>query len=534
MTLQYSSPLYFIVFLGAVFVLYTVFPKKLKWLVLLLSSYIFYWINSGALAFFLLATTAVIYFAGVFLGRIQRGWDVARKSIPKEAKDEKKKLKAIIGWQKKAVVSVSLTVVFGLLVFLKYYGFLSGNANSLLSLLHIEAQLPELKLVLPLGISYYTLQAASYVIDVYRGKYPPTENFFKIALFLSFFPQIVEGPIGRYDLLGEQLYEGHKISYTDTTQGLQLIAWGLMKKMVIADRINILVANVFKDWESYGGGVILFAGLMYTVQIYAEFSGCMDIVTGSSQMFGVRLSENFSRPFFSKSVSEFWRRWHITLGAWLRDYIFYTVSLSKPFARLSKWAKEHLNEFFGALVPSAAALFCVWVMNGVWHGSGWKYLCYGMYYYVIMMISALFEPLFVKFFEKTHIRREKGPFAVFRILRTCFLVVIGMTLFRASGVGEFFSMMGKVFTSFGAADIGSGALMELGLDGADYIIIAVCTALVFIVSVLQEKGHMIRSELGQKNIVLRWTVYLALVMLIVICGAYGTGYDQVDFIYGQF
>ena len=529
--MSYASYTYLLFFLAPVFVMYTVFPKRVKWAVLLAASYIFYLINSGGLLIFLILTTAAVFLTGKFLNRIQDGFDLVKKSLEKE---ERRAFKAVIAKQKRTVIAVALIFVFGMLFFLKYCNFFGDILRSTFSVFGVSLRVPKFKLLLPLGISYYTLQAASYIIDVYRGKYRASENPFKVALFLSFFPQIVEGPIGRFDLLADSLYEGHGFDYDNFTQGLQLIFWGLFKKLVIADRANILVCSVFENYKQYSGSFILLAGVMYTVQIYAEFSGCMDIVTGSAQLFSVPLSKNFERPFFSRSVNEFWRRWHITLGAWLRDYVFYSISLSKRFAALSRFTKKHFSEFLGTLLPAAFALLFVWLCNGIWHGAGLKYICYGMYYYLIMLCGMLLEPLFAKTAALLHVNRDGFPFKVFAILRTCAIVAVGMMLFRSESVGAWLYSLKTVFTDFGAASLNIESIYGLGIDIQDLIIIFVSVLAVFAVSLIQEKGIEIRPCLARQNIALRWAVYIVLIMSVVIFGAYGAGYETVDFIYGQF
>lgn len=528
--MSYTSYSYLLIFLSVVFIGYTAMPKKYKWTVLLAASYVFYLINSGKLIVFLIAATAAVYFAGIFLNRINDTFSLAKKGLEKE---EKKALKASFNWQKRAVVSVTLIFIFAILLVLKYSPFFVSTAKGIADLIHIKTDFPKFKFILPLGISYYTLQAAGYVIDVYRGKYRASENFGKVALFLGFFPQIVEGPIGRFDLLADPLYEGHKFDYDNFTQGIQLIVWGLFKKMVIADRANIFVSEVFDGYKSYSGSIILLAGVLYTVQIYAEFSGCMDIVTGSAQIFGVPLSKNFERPFFSKSVNEFWRRWHITLGAWLREYVFYSLSLSKPFMKLSRFTKAHLNEYLGSLVPASLALFFTWFAIGFWHGAGWKYIVYGLYYYAIMMLGMYLEPLFAKAFSALKIKRDCKPLDALRILRTVILVVGGMMLFRADTVGAWGYMLKSVFTSFGAVEFAK-TVLSCGMDMPDFFIISVGVIAIFVISILQEKGIEVRKGLARQKLPVRWAVYACLVLSVVIFGAYGPGYDAVDFIYGQF
>ncbi len=522
MILTYSSIWYLLPFLGVTFILYYAVPLRARWSVLLLASYVFYAINCPKAVPILLLTSAAVWLCGMFLSKCNDIWDTARPALDKEAK---KRLKSQLSWLKKGIVSFGLAVIFGILAFVKYMPF----AMSLLP--EAVSGSISLKLIVPLGISYYTLQASSYIIDVYRGRCKADHNFFRVALFMSFFPQMVEGPIGRYGELATQLWDGHRFDYDGCARAVQLIIWGLMKKMVVADRCNILVAQVFDNWDSCPGFIILLGGITYTLQIYAEFSGCIDIVRGSAALFGVELAENFRRPFFSANVNEFWRRWHITLGAWLRDYVFYTVSLSKVFSKLSKWTRAHLSEHLGTFIPSAFALLFVWIGNGVWHGAGWKYLTYGMYYYAIMMAGMLLEPVIRSFFSATGIDRASKPVKALSIIRTSAVVVIGMTMFRADTLGAFFGMMGRILNP---EMFYANAEISLGIDVHDAAVIIVTVLIVLVVSIMQEKGISVRESIAKQNIVLRWTIYIAMILFVIVFGAYGAGYDQVDFIYGQF
>ncbi len=528
--MSYTSYNYLFIFLGVTFIFYTVFPKKYKWTVLLAASAVFYLINSGCLAVFLLIAAVSVYLAGIFINRINDAFALAKKSLEKE---ERKKLKTIAAKQKKAVLTLAASVTFGILLVLKYSGFFVSVIEDAAAHFGIKAEFTAFKFMLPLGISYYTLQAVGYITDVYRGKYRAEENFGKLLLFLSFFPQITEGPIGRYDLLSETLFKGHSFDYDRFTKGLQRMAWGLFKKMVIADRVNIFVSEVFGSYQKYSGSIILFGGVLYTLQIYAEFSGCMDIVIGSAELFGVKLSENFRRPFFSKSVAEFWRRWHITLGAWLKDYVFYSVSLSKPFMRLSRFAKEHTNEFFGSVLPASFAMFFTWFGIGFWHGAGFKYIAYGLYYYALMMLGMYSGPLFDKLFAAVHINRNSKPLNLFGILRTLALVVCGMMLFRAETAGIWLDMLKRVFTCFGGGTFSTDVLL-CGMDINDFAVTALGAALMLLIGILQEKGINVRDSVAGLVLPLRWAVYAGLVFSVIIFGAYGVGYDAVDFIYGQF
>lgn len=529
--MSYTSISYLVFILLGAFIVYNIVPLKHRWKVLLAFSYLFYFINSGRYIIFILFGSLTIYVGGLLINKIDDGCSMARKALPKE---NKKEYKALIGWQKKCVCVCVVLVNVGILVFLKYSVFLGQVFTDVLGLIHINVENPMYQRMMPLGISFYTLSAVSYIVDVYRGKYRASDKFGKVALFLAFFPHIVEGPIARFDLVGEQMYEGHRFSYENMTMGLQLILWGFFKKIVIADRANMYVNQIFDNYASYTGLPVVVGMLLYTLQLYAEFSGCMDIVRGSAQMFGIGLSENFNQPFMSKTVSEFWRRWHMTLGAWFKDYVFYSVSLSKPFVKLSKKTREHMNTFFATFVPMSIAMFIVWFGTGIWHGASWKYVMYGLYYWAIMIIGLLTEPFFKKLYEKMHVDRQGKIYRLLQVVRTFIFVNVGMLMFRADDLTAFGHMFASMFRGFTFADLTNGTLLGMKLDMADFAVLAVGALILFLVGLYKEKGHQIRAELATKNIVLRWAVYYVLLFGVIILGAYGKGYEVAGFIYAQF
>lgn len=450
-------------------------------------------------------------------------------------KDKKKPIKEKAKRKKKIIIILTLALNFGILLFLKYFNFFGGNLNSLLSIMNLNLSIPHLDLILPLGISFYTLQATSYAIDVYRGKYKAEKKLGKVALFVAFFPQITEGPIGRFDQLGNQLYEPHSFSYKNATHGIQLIIWGFFKKMVIADRAAIYVNEVFANYTEYSGVIIVLAILLYTLQIYAEFSGAMNIVTGVSQIVGIHLPSNFERPFFSKSVQEFWRRWHITLGTWLKDYVFYSVSCSKLCLAITSGVKKVFKGHIGKLIPAAFALFFVWFGNGIWHGASWKYIFYGLYYYIIMMIGMLFEPITNKIIEKLKINIHSFSYRLWQIMRTTLFVCIGMLIFRAEGLHMAWQMFTSIFTFENIHMLFDGSLFAIeGFKHSDFIVILLSVILLFVVSLFQEKGYKIRETISKQNLLFRWTVYYIAIFSIIIFGIYGEGYSVSSFIYGQF
>ncbi len=319
----------FFVFLLAGIVVYYVLPKNVQWIWLLILSYIYYFTFSIKASLFMVFATVTIYFGGIWLQNIQNTGDRYLKDNKETlSREDKKAYKESLRRKKRWVLFLILLLDFGMLAVVKYSNFAIENINSVLGLIGKEP-IGLLGMGLPLGISFFTFQSVSYAIDVYQGKYECEKNIFKMGLFVSFFPQLLQGPIGRYDRLGKQLYSGHSFNLKNVEYGLQRIGWGLFKKVVIADRAAVLVLNVFNNYEAYSGFHYIMAVLMYSVDLYMDFSGGIDIVIGAAQMFGITMDENFRQPYFSKSIGEFWRRWHITLGTWMKDYIFYPMSLSK-------------------------------------------------------------------------------------------------------------------------------------------------------------------------------------------------------------
>lgn len=529
--MYYFSYFYIPLFLGATVLAYFLTPLKKRWIVLLAASLLFYLANSSKMIEYMLITSAATYAAAVWLQKITDCDKLAAKSVSPE---NKAAYKSLVLFQKKAVVVLLVAVDFGILAALKYAGFAATNLDSLFAALHLSLIAPVRSVILPLGISFYTLQAVSYVVDVYRGKVRANRNYAKVLLFLCFFPQIVEGPIGRYDHLAPQLYEGHRFNYRNLTHGAQLILWGILKEYVIANRAGLLVDQVFNHANDYSGTSVMLAILLYTLQLYADFSGCIDVAAGSAQIFGISLAQNFRRPFFSRSVNEFWRRWHITLGAWLRDYIFYPVSLSRPLMKFSHFIRRRHNTHLGKWLCAGSALFFVWLGNGLWHGAGWKYLAYGMYYYVLMMLGMLCEPVFRKGCAALHINRESVPYRVFQILRTFVLVNIGMLIFRADTLRTAGQMFLSIFRGTGPATLFGMGLTHAGLNPKDMVVLAAGTAMLVVVGLLQEKNIRLRVRIASWPLPARWGVYLTAIFVLIIVGAYGTGYLPPDQIYASF
>lgn len=528
---SYFAVIFLVAFLPICIIVYSIIPQKTKKYFLLFASMVFFWLVSGQLIVYLILTIMSVHYFGIWLDRIQGKRNAAVKAAPKE---ERKALKKVFLHQSRLVLLFAAVIHIGVLLVIKYSPFFTTNVNNLFTLLNVPLQLDIPSYIMPIGISFFTLQAISYLFDVYRGLIKADDNIFRLALFMSFFPQIVEGPICRYSQTADQLWNVKQIEFENLKLGAQRILFGLMKKLVIADRLNPLIKEVFSNYSNYQGGIIAIAAVCYTIQLYMDFSGTMDAVMGIAQIFGVTMPENFQRPFFSKSISEFWQRWHITLGTWFKDYIFYPVTMSKPMKNLTSSARKKLGNHFGPLLAGSVALFCVWFCNGLWHGSAWNYIFFGMYHFALILAGNIISPAVTATNKKLHINADCFAYRTMQMVRTTILVIIGELFFRAEGLKDGLAMFGKMVTDFSFSTLDSTLMDKLKIDVQDIIIVAVALAIIFVISVLNEKGINIRLSLKKKNIVIRWGLLYALIMFIVIFGAYGKGYVPVDPIYANF
>lgn len=338
-------------------VLYYALPKRAQWCVLLLASLAFYLAGGVKSVVWLVLIILITWTAGLLLGR-QNAKTPADKAE-----------KAAIQRRKKIISTFCAISCFGLLFAMKYWNFTLELLPSALG-----QHIPRWDFLVPLGLSFFIFQSMSYVIDVYRNKQKCEKNVLKYALFVSFFPQMVRGPISRYGQLAPQLTAERSPCWADLQAGVQLALWGYFKKLVIADRAAILVNNVISETCPYGGAVIATGIFFYCIQLYCDFSGGIDITRGVARLFGIDMVQNFRRPLFATSLTDYWRRWHITLGSWMRDYVFYPLSLSKPFGKLGKWARKHLKGTPGKIFATSAATFIVYLIIGIWHGANFRYI----------------------------------------------------------------------------------------------------------------------------------------------------------------
>lgn len=489
---------------------YQIAPQKWRRRVLLGFSYLFFWLLSGKLIVYLLGTTVFVHCMGIWLDSIRSDKKKARR-----------------------VLTFGILVLLGVLAYLKYYNFFVENVTGIFGNA-LPFTLAEKKILMPVGISFYTLQAIGYMADVYWGKIRAEEKLEKTALFLAFFPQIMEGPICRHSDTCDALYSGRPLEAENLTNGYIRIFWGLFKKKVIADRLAISVDAIFGNYTSYSGFMVAFAAVAYTVQLYMEFSGCMDIIIGSGQLFGVTLPENFRQPFCAQSAAEFWRRWHITLGTWFKTYIFYPVSMSAPVKRWNQYGRKHFGKYVTMLGTSAMALFPVWLCNGLWHGARWSYIFYGMYYFTLILAGIAVEPVRDRILQVFHISERSVGLKFMRIAKTWLIIFTGELFFRADGLRAGIYMFRSMFRNFDLGNLTDGSLLELGMTKADLIAVVVGCVAVAVVGFIKERGTNVRISLDRKPVFMRWSFYYVLILAVIVIAAYGDGYQAVDMIYAGF
>ena len=522
--MAYPELSYLIVFLPLVLIAYQLIPAKWRWAVLLLSGYAFCFSFGIVTVLYLAGTTLFTFCMGAWLRymREHAGQEELSAGNLKGKKAEK------------AILVFGIAVLLSGLGYLKYYNFFVENWNQTFAANDIFPYLETKKLLVPLGISFYTLEAIGCLVDIYWGKTQACRHPGKLALFLGFFPKLMEGPLSSYSQTAEELWAGEPIRFSNLSEGFLRILWGLFKKLIIADRLNVLVGEIFGQYWKYHGAMIAVAAIAYTLQLYTEFSGVIDIVIGSARMFGVHLPENFRQPFFAEDAADFWRRWHISLGSWFRTYVFFPVSVSGPVKRFSRFARKRFGKEPARIGTLALTLFPVWLCNGLWHGANWSFLFYGMYYFVVLLLTEVFHPVREKVLKKLRIRKEALWYRGIRIVKTWVIIFVGELFFRAENLQIGIRMFGSMFKNFSLRELTPEALLGLGLDEGDFLVIAAALFVVLIVGIIRERQQKGVGILTRMAIPLRWSLYYVLFLSVVIFGAYGVGYQPVDLIYAGF
>ena len=509
--MSYLSLAYFAVFLPVFLIIYQISPQKYRWCVLLAANYVFFFIASRFLVLWIFAETFFTFLAGKKLGTMKRG-DMDRKAFKKK---------------KSNILKYSVIALLAVLIALKYTNFFGKIIFSAAGKTYHP-----LNILVPIGISYYTLMGISYLVDVKNGKYACAEHFGKFALYMSFFPTIMEGPIARWNDYGPQLSEGKPVTAENLAHGYERILWGLFKKLTIADHLAVAVSTVYSSYPD-NGAMVLFVAVACTLQLYMDFAGSIDVVIGTGEILGITIPENFRQPFFAKDAGDFWRRWHISLGAFMRDYIFYPVSLSKPVMKLSKWTKAHVGNTAARFIGPVIALLLVWLSNGFWHGPNVVYILYGIYYFFFMSLELFIKAPLDKFYEKHNITDNTPWLKVLRFFKMAVIVCYGEMFFAAETLSKVCLMTKSIFTNF-QLRIALHQLTNLGMDSYDFIQIFICFLPVIIVDVMAEKGINLKEAFDRKPLIFRWTLLLLTVFAVVMFGAYGPGYGTAGMMYAGF
>ncbi len=499
-------------------VIYYLAPKKIRWVVLLLLSIVFYYFAATPYTIiYLVISTVTAYAATVFA-------DVRKKRTGSGSK------------------GITIVAVIAIIVNTALWFVLKGSGlwAPITDRLFAGSGLSNATagLIASLGMGYYTLQIIGYIIDCYWENIELQKNPLKLFLFVSFFPQLTTGPISRYENL-KTLYDEHVFSYKNITFGSQRILWGFVKKLVLAERVGIIVSGINAAPDAYNGFYSWIVVLLYPLQMYADFSGCMDIVIGVAELFDIRLAENFNNPFFSRTSQEFWQRWHITLGTWSKDYILYPILKSGNMVRFSKWSKGRFGKKASRFLTNAIGMFFLWMIMGIWHG-GYRYIVgVSLWYWVIMMTGDLLSPAFKKLTEILKVRTESFSWHLFQSIRTYIIYAIGAVFFSAGISGGFAILMDslKVLMQKGYANpwiFFDGSILELGVTHGDINTIILCAALLLIVGILRERHGYARNWVAEQGIAFRWIIWISLFIFVLILGKYGPGYDASVFIYQGF
>lgn len=478
----------FVFFVMIVLCAYYVFPAEKQWTVLLAGSFLFYLSYNKAYFWFLLYTVITTYGAALLLEKYS---------------EHKKQI--LVG-------GIAANVIVWFVV--KDYNWIAGMLNDAIRFVKVPTIA---NLIVPIGISYYMLQSIGYLADVYRGK-PAEHDFLHYALFLGWFPAIVQGPISRYDQLAPQFFQKHTFDFDIFRSELLLILYGTIKKMVIADNLAMIANYCFGNISELAGFTLYVGALAYAIQLYMDFSGCVDICRGVSGLFGIHLQQNFDAPYFAQSIKEFWGRWHMSLSSWLRDYIYIPLGGNKKGVN-----RKYIN------------ILIVFIVSAIWHGAGFHFLVWGVLHGIYQIVGEVTKPMRCKVKQVIGVQAGSASEKVYKTIITFHLVAFAWIFFRAPSLGAAFMYIHNMFASFNIWVLFDGSLFTYGVSRNLLTIILVNLALVLMVDFAhRRKKAGIRQGILSLHILLRWSVYFILIYDILLCGAYGAGVDASAFLYGGF
>lgn len=488
----------FLVFFPIVVVIYFLLPKRISYLWLLAASYYFYMGWNAKYALLLLVSTTITYVSGMLIQWLN---DRHPDKI----------------CAKKWVVAGSFISNLAILFFFKYFNFTIESMNTVLRYIDLPTINTSLDVLLPVGISFYTFQALGYTVDVYRGEIRAERNFFRYALFVSFFPQLVAGPIERSKNLLNQLQNPKSFSYERMCDGLMMMIWGYFLKLVIADRIAIFVDNMYGNVGVYDGRYLLLASVLFAVQIYCDFAGYSTIAIGAAEVMGFQLMDNFNSPYLSQSVAEFWRRWHISLSSWFKDYLYIPLGGNR---------KGKVRKYINIMI--------VFLVSGLWHGANWSYVVWGGLNGIYQVVGAIFTPVRNRIKKKLHLKKSPLPLMIIYMIVTFILVDFTWIFFRADNVQHAFAVIDSIFNMNNQVLLENGTLYDLGLSRPNFIVLGVSLVILLAADICKYRGIKVRSVILNLNIVIRWAVIIAGILGILVFGIWGSGYSATNFIYFQF
>lgn len=509
----------FVIFMTVVFIAYFTVPKKAQPYILLAGSYVFYGFASIMGLAFLIGITLITYLGATHISKINAREALFLKEHELE-RDEKKAYKNLEQKHRKKTLILVVALLIAVVVGFKYLTFIFSNIEALVGVFGGSFKSPSLTILLPVGLSFYTFMSMGYFIDVYRGTVEAEHNLFKYALFVAYFPQVLQGPIAEYKKLAAQLYESRDFDRKNAVFGIQRVMWGFFKKLVIANTLSYGIDQVFRVSYQYTGIIWIFVMMLYGIQLYADFSGYMDIACGCSQMFGITIEENFDTPYFSKSIAEFWRRWHMSLGAWFKNYVFYPALRSDWLNNMRKKYRKAGKIYLSATLPNVIALLITWVLIGAWHGASWNYIVYGLFHGFFVIMDSVMSPVYTKWRENHQKLSDSKVFNLFRIVRTFAIVTIGYCIFRAANLAETAYIYRNMFNGVNKSTIGTfiyNYYYYLFAGGLGTIVLF----LVDLYHVKHPEVGSLRNWVASQSSWKRYLIYIIAIIATVFLGAYG-------------
>lgn len=514
----------FLIFLLLAVLLYYLFPKNLRWIILLCASVVFYLSYGLSAGLYLAVTILLTYAFSLWLGRLSAIQPTG--GTPQARKAQKKQLTH----KKRLVLAAALSLNFLALGVLKYGAFFVSNFNRVIQTFG-RAAIPLPAFLLPLGISFYIFQTSGYLIDLYRGKYQPQRNIIRYSLFVCYFPQMVQGPINRYDTLAPVLYEGNAFHWANIQHGLLRMMFGILKKSLIADALAPTVQECYTNFYAYPGFLAFLGAALYCIQLYCDFSGGIDLLCGASTLFGVPMQENFRQPYLSTSLADFWRRWHISLGEWMKDYLFYPLALSKAFGRLAKHARKLFPADVAKRISPCLATVVVFLCVGIWQGPGWANIAYGLWNGLWMSLGLLWAPVSSKLFHRFSWKWDGLFWIVWGVIRTDFLVIIGRYFSNSGSLMSALHMLKHTVTAPGFGNLNAQVFASVGLTWAT--VLPVCAALVVLlaVSLAKERGVQVSQWICQRKWYVQFLILFVGLLLTVLCVYGNSEYVPIAYVY---